>query len=69
MNKLTERTEKYNTASSILACMSNKQLEQSLVKIKQLIDLGKNDKSIDLDDLHREKKYCEIAIKKLKSND
>jgi hypothetical protein len=45
------------------------QLEQSLVKIKQLIDLGKNDKSIDLDDLHREKKYCEIAIKKLKSND
>ena len=45
------------------------QLEQSLVKIKQLIDLGRNDKSIDLDDLHREKKYCEIELKKLKSND
>ena len=46
-----------------------KYLEESLSNIIKLIEKGRTDTSIDLDDLHREKKYCEITIKKLKKNE
>jgi len=49
--------------------MKMEDLKKSLMKIDELIVMAKKDKTIDVNDLRKERNNCVLAIKKLRKSE